>query len=310
MSDEPSKTRLFAYAQVGYFGFGHSLLAWARCRLWCNRHGVPMLAPNWLHIRGRIGPIRRREHDNRQYHRLFHFPNYITGWRWCYLLLTARRVAAETTDIDALLRRGESALVVFKNLVLYNEEAHFQEIVGHGAALRQDLLVMTKPKYLPEAFDTPHIALHVRMGDFNVVPSLAAVRQGAKNSRIPIEWYCRMLAALREQLGPVPARLYSDGTDEALQPLLDMADVVRPTKQPSISDLLAISQAHLVISSGSGFSSWGAYFANAPRICFPGQRFTRVLGPCAQLDLEPECEHATDLKPEFIEHVRALLAAR
>lgn len=299
-----------AYADVGTYGLAHSLLAWGRCRAWCNAHGVPMLAPNWLHVQHRIGPLRRRERDLRQYHLLFHFPGYVTGLKRTWALLSAERIVAEDVSLDEVLSAGRSGLVVFRNRMSMNEETHFHEIHGQGLQLRSDLRSITKPKYLPEPVEAPHIALHVRMGDFSAPPSLEALRQGAKNARLPVQWYVDVLQGLRRHLGPIPARLISDGSDADLAPLLNLPGVTRPPKQPSVSDLLAIAQARLVISSGSGFSMWGAFLGDSPRICFPGQRLARVLKPDAALEREPECEDVKDLPEPFWQHVHARLAER
>lgn len=301
---------LYAYADVGTYGLAHSLLAWGRCRVWCNLTGVPILAPNWLHVQHRLGPILRRERDNRQYHLLFHFPGYVTGLRRYWMLVAGRRVSAEETDLSALLDSGEQALVVFHNSLSMNEETHFPEIIGHGDFLRRSLVEITRPQYLPQVTPTPHVALHVRMGDFSSNPSREALRTGAKNSRIPIEWYVEMLNGLRRALGPVPAKLYSDGNDADLAPLLALPGVIRPAKAPSVTDLLGLAQASAVISSGSGFSMWGAFLADSPRICFPGQRFTRVLarGCTATPDLEPECESWDELPASTLQAIQARLA--
>jgi hypothetical protein len=297
----PSPPRgLYAYPDVGTYGLAHSLLAWGRCRLWCKRTGVPMLAPNWLHVQHRLGPLRRRERDNRLYHLLFHFPGHVTGLRWWWLLARARRVMAEEADLPALLARGERALVVFHNRMVLNEETHFPEIIGHGAELRRELVAITRPQYLPPPVATPHVALHVRMGDFSPTPSREALRQGAKNSRIPVDWYVEMLQGLRSAVGPVPALLYSDGTDADLAPLLALPGVTRPPKAPSVTDLLGLSQAKALISSGSGFSMWGAFLGDAPRLCFPGQRFTRVLAEQDGLEREPEAEFWNEVPAAFV----------
>ena len=71
--------RKYAFAKVGHFGLCHSLLAWARAVVWASENNASIIAPSWLSIRGRIGPVVRGERDWRQYHKLFHFPNYITG---------------------------------------------------------------------------------------------------------------------------------------------------------------------------------------------------------------------------------------
>jgi len=301
---------LFGFAEVGSYGLGHSLVAWARCRNWCNLQGVNMLAPNWFHIQHRIGPLRRRERDNRQYHRLFSFDGYVTGLRRLYLLTTAKRIPAVSTNLDQLLREGQKGLVLFKNLDHRNEETHFHEIAGQGRSIRRDLLAMTKPIYRPAINSDAHIALHVRMGDFCHPVSLDALRRGQRNMRIPLEWYANILSGLRSRIGPLPAILYSDGSDDALTPLLQMPEVVRPPKQPSVTDLLSISQSRLVISSGSGFSLWGAFLGDSPRICFPGQRFTNALKSPPGLELEPECEDVSELPDEFIRYVSTLFSMK
>jgi hypothetical protein len=300
---------LLAHADVGTFGLAHSLLAWGRCRVWCAAHGVPMLAPNWLHVQHRLGPLLRRERDSRLYHLLFHFPGYVRGVRRAWTLATATRFVAESADLAALLRERRPGLVVFKNRLDRNEETHFHEVLGHGPQLRRDLMAITKPQYLPAPNDAPHLALHVRMGDFSAASSLDALRQGARNSRLPVDWYVRMLTALRQHVGPVPARLFSDGSDADLAPLLALPGVERPPKQPSVTDLLSISQAQLVISSGSGFSTWGALLGDTPRICFPGQRFVRVLvrKNDSQPDLEPECESWDEMPASTVQAIKARL---
>jgi hypothetical protein len=266
-----------------------------------------MLAPSWLHLQHRIGPVLRREHDNRQYHRLFQFPNYVTGLRRLQLLAFCPRVQAEHLDQLDVLRSQKSQLVVFKNKMQLNEETYYSEIVGHGDEILKALVDMTKPVYRPTPTSVKHIAVHVRMGDFNAHVSIDALRSGVKNSSIPLSWYCDIVATLHRELGDFPVIVYSDGTDEALASLLQLPGVSRSPKQASVTDLLAMAQAQLVVSSGSGFSKMGAYLANAPRICFRGQRFVRVLGPADNLDLEPECESGVELEPSFLHYVRSKL---
>jgi hypothetical protein len=261
-----------------------------------------MLAPNWLHVHGHVGPLRRRERDNRMYHLLFQFPGYITGARWWWLLATRNRILAEQANLSTLITQKESALIIFSNRVQLNEETHFHEVVNHGAELKDELISITRPQHRPHQLP-PHIALHVRMGDFSPMKGRENLRQGSKNSRIPIDWYVEMLQGLRKAIGPVKALLYSDGSDIELAPLLALPAVARPPKAPSITDLLCISQAKVLISSGSGFSKWGAFLGEVPRVCFPGQRFVRVLPANEVTEREPECEYEADLPETFIDHI-------
>ena len=296
----------YGFADVGRYGLGHSLLAWARCRLWCDDYSIPMLAPSWRQLR--VGPFLRGERDKRQYYRLFHFPGYVTGLRRLALLTTTQRIAAESCDLRAVAEERSAKLVVFRNLPAMNDVTYFADIVGRGSQVRARLLAMTKPRYVPQPIARPHIALHVRMGDFSAPPSLEKLRAGATNARLPVEWYCSMLAGVRARVGrDYPAVVYSDGTDESLAPLLAMPEVQRSPRQSSVSDLLSMSQGSLLISSGSGFSEWGSYLGDQPRICHPGQRLVRVLASDPQFDREPEVEAAEDLHALFIDTVRSRL---
>ena len=172
-----------------------------------------------------------------------------------------------------------------------------------------ELVAMTKPRHVPAPVARPFIALHVRMGDFSAPPSAEKLRAGAKNARIPAEWYCSMLTGVRARLGrDVPAVVLSDGSDEALAPLLGLPAVQRSPRQSSVSDLLSMSQGSLLISSGSGFSMWGAYLGDQPRICHPGQRLVRVLASDSSFDREPEVETAAELSQLFIDAVSRQLA--
>ena len=297
---------LFGHADVGSYGLTHSLLAWARCRLWCDDHGAAMLAPNWLHLKHKIGPWRRRERDKRQYQLLFRFPGYVGGVRRLAILAAATRADAGVVPAAAA-SSWRPRLVVFRNLLARNEVVHFSEIVGRHVDVRAALSAMTRPRYRPPADTSPHVAIHVRLGDFSSGASRAALRAGATNAQLPLDWYGEMLSSVRSAVGPVPARLYSDGTDAALAPLLAMPRVQRAPQQASVTDLLSIAQAGLVIASGSGFSLWGAYLGGVPRISFPGQRIVRALVTSpGSADLEPECESGSELSQDFL----ALLARR
>lgn len=291
---------------VGRYGLAHSLLAWARCELWCRDQGVAMLAPNWNHLR--IGPYLRCERDKREYHRLFHFPSYVTGLRRHWLIATRPHVPANGLVPDLHKRQ----LIVFENKVSRNFEDHFYEVVGRGAELLDALRAMTKECHLPDAAALlePHIAVHVRLGDFSEPPPDANANglQGLTNTRLPIYWYAHALSALRDALGrPVPAIVYSDGEDAALAPLLALPAVRRAPLGSAVTDLLSIAMAAALVSSGSGFSIWGSFLGGVPRLCFPGQRLVRVHGDPDAVDLEPELDFHQVVSLGFANAVTARL---
>jgi hypothetical protein len=115
-----------------------------------------------------------------------------------------------------------------------------------------------------------------------------------------------MLQDLRSKLGrDLPAIVYSDCSDMELAELLALPNVIRTKIAGAVTDLLAIAQASVLISSGSGFSRWGSYLGQVPRVCHPGQRAFRVIDATIDLDLEPEC--AKEIPWDFIEFLKKRL---
>jgi hypothetical protein len=299
----------YAYADVGYYGLTHSLLAWARSHLWAADNAVPMIAPSWLRLRGRLGPWLRRETDKRQYQRLFQFPDYVTGVRRLALLATRKRVAADVVAGRAPDPALRGRIVEFSNRVGGNTQAYFGQLVGRQADVLAALRRMTRPHLLPPLPTAPAIAVHVRLGDFASVSSQQELRAGSTNSRLPLQWYVDMVSGLHRKLGTVPTLVYSDGSAAELQPLLRLPGVQWVCPKTAITDLLALSQSALLVSSGSGYSLWGAYLGAVPRICFPGQRITRALVEFGALDREPECESAELLADRFLSLISERLSA-
>lgn len=290
---------LFGYADVGRVGLGHGLLAWARCVVWCHDRDARVIAPRWLRLR--IGPYLRRERDKRFYYRLFRTGRQIGGWSRLRLLVTADRLNAETQMPLPGYRPARSTVVVFANALADNERKHFHEIVGRSGIVREALIDMTCPQFLPPSPRTPHVAIHVRGGDFATPAGIETIKSGSHNLRLPVDWYVEMLAGLRRRLGvDLPAVVYSDCPDAEIAPLFALPRVARSRYKDAITDMLAISGASVLISSGSGFSRWGSYLGQVPRLCFPGQRTVRVLGPVeGGIDLEPECETAGEVPASF-----------
>jgi hypothetical protein len=292
------KKQIYGMPVLGRFGLGHRLLAWARCVIWCKENSALMIAPNWYHIP--IGPWIRRETDKRWYFLLFNNTNYISGFRRLFLLFTAR-----LTENEAFLystnNQERTCIVVFRNAIGGDANKFFSGFIEHHQFLKHELEKITKPQYLPKLIAIPHIAIHVRLGDFANTP-LEKLHQGVHNARLPIEWYVSMLEGLRERLEyEVPALIYSDGTDSDLQQLLSLKNVCRADGSKAITHLLAMSQAKILIGTGSGMTLWGALLGQVPRICFTGQKYVQVL---KDSDLEVEFEYKNQISSSFIELIK------
>jgi hypothetical protein len=295
---------LYGFPVLGRTGLAHSMLSWARCTVWCHESGARMIAPVWF--APRIGPYLRRELDKRAYHKLFRPAGDISGLKRAWLLAAARREDIHEGRPPIGLAAGARPLVVrFFNAFADNEKKSFDQVVGHEALLRDRLEAITRPRFRPPPQAAPFIAIHVRTGDFAPADD-AVILKGRTNVRLPVDWYADRLRALRAAIGePVPAVLFSDGRDEELRPILAEPGVRRVRGRQSITDLLDIGRGIAVISSGSGFSLWGAFLGSAPRLCHPAQMIVRAYREPA---MEVESAFGETLPEPFVDRARARLA--
>ncbi|MBE1526259.1 hypothetical protein GGC65_000715 [Sphingopyxis sp. OAS728] len=297
-----SDRRVHAIPVLGRYGLTHGLLAWARCRLWCEQNDATMLAPFWLKLR--VGPYLRRERDKRNYFLLFNRGTAIGGLRRLFALANAKKVDVGT-EWPAKPVATERQVLRFHNALKDNEKKSFAQVVGHGPFLRRELLAMTRPRYHPAPSVTPFVAIHVRLGDFAKPVAGNAVSEESTNTRLPLDWYGDRLDALRRALGEdLPAVLFSDGSDEELAALLARPGLERAPRQQSVTDLLHMGQGAALIASGSGFSLWGAFLGSVPRIAHLGQSIVPI-------DAEPtrdiESDFGADIPASFVAHVRERL---
>lgn len=294
---------LFAMPVMGRYGLTHGILSWARCRVWCEQNGATMVAPFWLKLR--VGPYLRRERDKRNYFLLFNSGTAVTGLRRLAILARADRIEIGPEWPEPPKPTGRKQLLRFHNALAANDKKSFHQVVDHGPFLRRELLAIARRRFHPPARQHPFIAIHVRMGDFSPTPGDGQIAVGATNTRLPLDWYCDRLDAMRQALGrSVPAIVYSDGADEELAPLLSRDAVSRAPKRQSITDLLEMGMGIAVIASGSGFSLWGAFLGSAPRLSYPGQSKVAI-------DADPtrdvESAYGERLDESFLDHVRLRL---
>lgn len=246
--------RLF---RLGGTGLGNLLFTWARCLVQARRYGLQRIHPTWPQLCRR--PWLHSEPDKRTYHDLFHpSDDELTGLPRLARLVTGRFVSESALGGSI----PDGSIVVFRGM-----EGFLQPVLAEHQLVRTELLGIVTGKHaraLSEAF-SPDIAIHVRLGDFQQGNSSEG------NHRIGLDWYIGVLQNLRASLGPVQIAVFSDGTDDELAPLLSIEGVRRVTFGSSIADILALSQARVLVTSGSTFSMWSAFLGQHPTIWFPGR---------------------------------------
>lgn len=120
------------------------------------------------------------------------------------------------------------------------------------------------------------VALHVRLGDFEPSTVDAATYRGRFNCALPLSWFMGIGEQLLKSLGGlVQFQVFSDGTPEQLAPLLELLKPVDTTSRlpADVSDLLAMSQADLLVCSVSSYSVWAAALSSAPYLWFSPQMY-------------------------------------
>lgn len=265
---------LLACAAVGRQGLGHCLFSWAHALLWSHRHHAELLPSNWM--QPRIGPWLRRERDKRMYFLLFRPPTAATVVRQARAWLVRPKLAS-SFDRQGGTRPQAGVLHVFRLGERLDTPAVFDPMIGQHALVHEALRRMTRSRLLPLAREAPFLAAHIRLGDFHRT-NAGDLAAGRKNTSSPIDWFVHAIASARGALGEeLPVRVFSDGSDEQIRPVLAMPRVERSMNASPITDMLDIAQARCLIASGSNFSLWGSYLGQVPRVFHPGQKIARVL---------------------------------
>ena len=114
------------------------------------------------------------------------------------------------------------------------------------------------------------VGMHVRFGDFRPAQGVQDYR-GLWNTALPMEWYVNVARSLQRMFATgVQFLVVSDGSADQLRPLLEAVPCITTGDMPDAdcSDLLALSQADLLVCSISSYSQWAAFLSEAPYLWF------------------------------------------
>lgn len=277
--------------RIGGRGLGNLLFTWAEFVVGTVRHGLIPLAPTWPQFK--FGPVARNESDKRFYRDLFsRAPGEVSGFKKLRLLSTLPRIPASQ------FANGEHSRAFMKNrqfvVEFENAGTLFEKILYDHELVRTELLAITRERHKKGLrSDFRHsISVHVRLGDFRV-----------ESLQTPIEWFAGAIRVVRETLGcDLPVHIFSDGSDEELRPLLGIPGTARLGFGSSISDILALSSANILIATGgSTFSKWAAYLGRVP-VIYPPRTLHQKLyydRPVAEV----EWREGEPLGPDFVEQL-------
>jgi hypothetical protein len=306
MPERAAAPRVYAFPAVGRAGLGNVMLPWARCEVFRQQHGLPMLAPQWT--QPKLGPLLRGERDKRYYVGLFTSTGYIAGWRKHWILATSAKV--DEDQGPALLAGtgpGRRTVVVFNGT--RGDPArrdYFGPLLPHRALLARRLGEILAPgcrRRLEQLPDDGVIGVHLRRGDKPTLAFGAAPPDGAGDHWTPAEeWFVRAIRNVRQALGwDAPVRLFTDARPEQIPRILGLPQVQLAPPNPAIVDILALARARIVIPTGSStFSHWAIFLGQMPTLWYPGTR--RGLHPD-----DPAADTEADLRGGFAPGFAAVL---
>ncbi len=252
-----ARSREFGLFRVGGAGLSNLLFPWARCLVQSRRHGLRRISPTWFQICREQWV--QHSPDKRTYHDLFQSaPDEVSGLERLRLLATSKQVSEDRLGGPI----SDGSTVTFQGM-----EGYLAPILPYRELVSAELLQMVRRRH-KRALETgfsPDVAIHVRLGDFS------GGNPSDGNARINLDWYAGILRQLTARLGRLSAAVFSDGTDQELAPLLDMDGVTRASFGSSIADILGLSQARILITSGSTFSMWSSFLGQMPTVWFPGR---------------------------------------
>jgi hypothetical protein len=122
--------------------------------------------------------------------------------------------------------------------------------------------------------DALTVAMHVRLGDFEASAPDPESYRGRFNCALPLAWFVGIGQQLRAAFGDaIQFQLFSDGSAAQLAPLHAVLKPVdtRCALPSDVSDLLAMSQADLLVCSVSSYSVWAAALSSSPYLWFAPQ---------------------------------------
>jgi hypothetical protein len=190
----------------------------------------------------------------------------------------------------AAIRKGARILPEPERLDSFDPEAHdsedyivrfggirnaFAPLEGWDGRLRAELLhsMNLRDRRLAARTEGSVIGVHVRRGDFYVVSDDAFTSWDGPHGALqtPIRWFVESVIVVRELLGrQAPAFVVSDGEPHELEPLLALEDVTLLRGGSPISDLIALSNAQVLIGSiVSSFTAWASFLGQMTTCKFP-----------------------------------------
>ena len=260
----------FGVLRVAGAGMGNCLYAYFHAVVRAQEAGGRMIAPTWSSLK--IGPMLRRELTLRQYGKMFRpHPDEIHGFEKTSLLLRYWRSSKRIT-----IKAGQDGDAAPSGMTIVEAAYQFTfvRLHVHRDMIRRRLIEITiSPPALPILWGKrDYVAVHIRLGDFRA-PQVDRLKSGRiEGMRLPFTWYVNVIQRLRTVFPELPVYVFSDGREHELTEVLSIDGVSLRREPNDVDDLLALSQARVLVGSNSTFSRWAAFLGDMPSIWLKAEK--------------------------------------
>ena len=256
--------------RVGGAGLANCMFVVARAYIEALKDHGKIINPTWRKLS--IGPILRKERDKRLYNMLFNSIG-IHGLAKCYYLIK-NKIFKNSIITHSGLKN------YFRDLIPYHDE-----IINFYDQITRD---HTSEILDNEDFNNV-IGVHIRLGDY--LPQY----------RVSLDWFIKIIKQIKEN--PLYNNflffIFSDGSDQELQGLLEIENVERKFYGNAYNDMRALSRCKMIIASDSTFSAWGAFLGKVP-IVFNKCHFNTVFD---NPDMEIILGENTSIDEHFLKRI-------
>lgn len=269
----------FLGTRLGGRGLGNSLFTYGRALVLAEKYNLQLISPTWNSIK--LGTLLRREMDARSYRDLFDKPTGVTGLKKQYLLTVVRKYPESA--IASLVEAQSNNKIIRSSAIIEctGHEGFFEKLIGYSTLIKENLYAMLTEKNIENINKndlSDGIVVHIRMGDFQTVPSDLRQIKPWSNYRLPLLWYSTIIDKIREYIGSnIPVYVFTDGNTDELAEIFCKENVSHVFAGNSISDIMALSTGAVLIGSGSSFSMWAAFLGGMPSIWFPNLHSSRLM---------------------------------
>lgn len=249
------RKRKYIFPDIGRAGLGNELFPYMRAFDQALELQGKLLPPRWL--QPRIGPTLRREHDRRQYWKLFQVPSMSE------MLERSLVRAIRTVPLIRFLLPG-STVYFIEGMANY-----FDDLKSSPSVYRDFLYKQARSGVLTERRTGNYFSVHIRLGDFQRTDD-NAISLSHNSHATPLTWYVGSVRALRKRFPDIDIVVSSDGTADELSEILRIEGVERSTASNALDEIFLLSNSIGMLGSRSTFTAWGAFLGNVPLLVMHG----------------------------------------